>query len=115
MISGKPVAADQLAQHGTIDRLADPGRLEEGIATELALYEGKSPAILGMIADLVHREARRTWGDRIHDMESQYLDKLLPHPDVEEGIYAFLEKRAPKWQDPEDRPDPREALDWKMN
>ncbi len=115
LISGEPRTAADLATHGAVDRLADSGKLDDAIAAELSLFSGKSPAILGMIADLVHDEARRTWGDQIEVIESQYLEKLLPHPDVDEGIAAFLEKREPKWQDPDERPDPREALDWKTN
>ncbi|MCA8962590.1 MAG: enoyl-CoA hydratase/isomerase family protein [Planctomycetes bacterium] len=115
LISGQPANTEELCRHGAVDRVVTGGQLQAGVEAELDLFAQKSPAILGMIADLVHDEARRRWGERIPHMETQYLEKLLPHPDVEEGIAAFLEKREPRWQDPDERPDPREALDWKTN
>ncbi|MEM7263339.1 MAG: enoyl-CoA hydratase/isomerase family protein [Planctomycetota bacterium] len=115
MISGEPASVDELVACGAVDRVAKAGKLDDAVKAELKLFAGKSPAILGLLADLVHEEARRRWGDQIDVVEKEYLERLLPHPDVEEGIAAFLEKREPKWQDPDERPDPREALDWKTN
>ncbi|MGD9904012.1 MAG: enoyl-CoA hydratase/isomerase family protein [Vicinamibacterales bacterium] len=31
--------------------------------------------------------------------ERRYLDQLLAHPDAEEGIRAWMEKRAPQWRE----------------
>jgi enoyl-CoA hydratase/carnithine racemase len=35
----------------------------------------------------------------VQALEAQYLDELLPTHDAAEGIAAWLEKRAPRWQD----------------
>lgn len=111
MIGGKEMSLAALLESGVVDKIVPKGELDRAVAEEYQLYAGKSPAILGMLADLIHRDQTRTWGERIDAMEREYLEKLLPHPDVAEGISAFLEKREPKWVDPDERPNPLEALD----
>lgn len=93
-----------------VDRVCAPGTLDEAIADEVKNYHGKSPAVVGMTAGLLHEEARRAWGDRIPYFEKEYLDALLPHPDVAEGITAYLEKRTPAWQSPDEKVNPEDSL-----
>lgn len=111
MIGGQEAGVEELMEAGVVDKIVPTGQLDRAIEEELKIYSGKSPAILGMLADLIHGDQARTWGARIDAMEKEYLDKLLPHPDVAEGIAAFLEKRKPNWADPDERPNPLEALD----
>ncbi|MEE8143523.1 MAG: enoyl-CoA hydratase/isomerase family protein [Planctomycetota bacterium] len=96
--SGEEIPVSTLDLWGLVDRVVPSGGLDEAIEEELRRYRGKSPAVLGMTAELLHEEGRRAWGDRIPHLEEHYLERLLPHPDVAEGIRAFLEKRKPRWQ-----------------
>ncbi|MFN0060281.1 MAG: enoyl-CoA hydratase/isomerase family protein [Planctomycetota bacterium] len=110
MIGGRATALDELAKLGLVHRIGAAGQLDQLLSEEYSMYAGKSPALLGIIAGLMHEEARRLWATRIPAVEKEYLERLLPHPDVVEGISAFLAKRSPKWQDPDERPDPLEVL-----
>jgi len=48
------------------------------------------------------RAAREPFADlaraRLDDVEALYLEKLMLTRDANEGLTAFLEKRAPKWE-----------------
>jgi cyclohexa-1,5-dienecarbonyl-CoA hydratase len=35
---------------------------------------------------------------RLDDVEALYLEKLMATRDAREGLAAFMEKRAPKWE-----------------
>ncbi|MDP7038767.1 MAG: enoyl-CoA hydratase/isomerase family protein [Myxococcota bacterium] len=96
--SGDEVAPSQLHAWGLVDRLAPEGGMDTALEAELALYGGKSPAVLGLAAAEMHGRARKAWGESIPALEKVYLEKLLPHPDATEGIKAFEEKRQAQWQ-----------------
>ena len=97
ILSGEPVPVAELHRWGLVDVIAQEGELEEAIDSEIQRYNHHSPAILGLSARRIHREARQLWGHRLDTMEREYLDILLPHPDATEGVAAFLAKRPPKW------------------
>jgi cyclohexa-1,5-dienecarbonyl-CoA hydratase len=48
------------------------------------------------------RAAREPFADlaraRLADVEALYLEKLMRTRDANEGLTAFLEKRAPRWE-----------------
>ncbi len=98
VLGGREIPVAAFAQWGLVDVVAPAGGLDDALQREIALYHDKSPAVLGMTAHLLHEEALRTWGSRIKHMEAEYLEKLLPHPDVAEGIAAFAAKRPARWR-----------------
>ena len=99
ILGGREEAVDVLHGWGAVDRVVAKGELDAGISEELALYRGKSPAVLGMASEQLHAEQRRGWGARIEALEKAYLAELLVHPDATEGILAFKEKRQAVWKD----------------
>lgn len=101
ILGGQPVPLETLAEWGLVHRIAKARGLEAAIDEECARYSRSSPAVVGMVAELLHEESRRLWGERIAAIEEFYLDVLLPHPDCAEGIAAFVEKRPPRWKGPE--------------
>lgn len=101
ILSGENVPLEDLHAAGLVDRIAPAGKLDAAVETECARYSTWSPAVVGQVAHLLHQEARRLWADRIPDIEEDYLENLLPHPDCAEGIAAFQEKRPARWKEPE--------------
>ena len=97
--SGEAVSVAQLVDWGAISRVSDDRTLDRAIGEEIELYQDKSPAVLGMIASLMHEQAQRSWGSQLAEAERRYLDELLQHADAAEGIKAFGEKRAARWLD----------------
>ncbi len=97
VLSGDEVPVAELHRCGLVDVVAGAGGLGEAIDAQVRRYAGKSPDVIAMVANLMHERARRAWGDQIAELEKEYLDTLLPHPDATEGIAAFMEKRQPQW------------------
>lgn len=97
ILEGKDRAARELLASGMVSSTT-AGDLSELVEREIARYCDKSSTVVGMVARVLHVEARRAWGCRIREVEKVYLEQLLQHPDASEGVAAFLEKRPPVWR-----------------
>ena len=82
IMTGETIDAETAMEWGLVTALRDP---------PLDQLLDKSAAVL--------RFAKRAMRCRgIDETERLYLEELLEHPDCEEGVLAFLEKRDPNWQ-----------------
>jgi cyclohexa-1,5-dienecarbonyl-CoA hydratase len=97
LYSGRSVDAGTALQWGLANLIADDPAAAalEYFAQHLA---GKSAASLSLAV----RAAREPFADlaraRLADVEALYLQKLMRMRDPTEGLNAFLEKRAPRWE-----------------
>jgi enoyl-CoA hydratase/carnithine racemase len=97
VLTGAPQPAERLYDLGLINRLCAPGEALAG-AIELArtIAENAPLAVTGakrmMMAALGVTEAE-AWA-----LQQPELDRVRDSADYREGIAAFAEKRAPKWQ-----------------
>jgi len=97
LYSGRSIDAGTAAQWGLANEVAeDPAAAAlEYFARHLA---AKSAASLALAV----RAAREPFADlvrvRLADVEALYLQKLMRTRDATEGLVAFLEKRAPRWE-----------------
>ena len=97
LYSGRSIDAQTALAWGLANELA-----EDPAAAAAAYFEkhlaGKSAASLALAV----RAAREPFADlaraRLGDVEALYLEKLMLTRDANEGLTAFLEKRAPKWE-----------------
>jgi cyclohexa-1,5-dienecarbonyl-CoA hydratase len=98
LLSGRSVDGAEALRLGLVNAVAaDPE------AAALAWFDahlaGKSSASVGFAV----RAARLGFGERVRaklaQVEQLYLEKLMPMRDPVEGLKAFLEKRAPRWED----------------
>ena len=97
--AGEITEAKKFPHQGVIDVLVPEGQIEQAIQAEIAPYQKMSPAILAFTARQFHRRAREQWARYLSELEKDYLDGILSHPDSREGVEAFLEKRNPRWAD----------------
>ena len=97
VLLGEPVPADQALRMGLVNGVTDD---VEGAADRLvAGLARKSGAALAMARRALRRGGVGTLAEALARNERLYVDELLPTADAEEGVRAFLEKRAPRWSD----------------
>ncbi len=101
ILEGMNFDLDDLLRIGLIDTVFPAGGMDVAIERECEKYAHWSPAVIGMVAELLHEESHRLWAHRIPQVEEHYLEILLPHPDCAEGIAAFVGKRAAQWKRPD--------------
>jgi cyclohexa-1,5-dienecarbonyl-CoA hydratase len=97
LYSGRSIDAQSALAWGLANASA-----EDPSAAALEYFErhlaGKSAASLALAV----RAAREPFADlaraRLADVESLYLEKLMQTRDANEGLAAFLDKRAPRWE-----------------
>jgi cyclohexa-1,5-dienecarbonyl-CoA hydratase len=97
ILTGAPIGAADAARVGLISRVVED--LESETRRVVRLLSGKSAAVL----KLARRALREGAGGPFHlalvRVEALYREDLLATDDMEEGVQAFLEKRAPRWKD----------------
>jgi len=106
---GQAAAEDLLTSGRTIDA---PAAQRLGLVTELAddpeaaasawIRESLTPLSASSIrfaTRAARTGLRRALGTPLAELERLYTDELSPTHDAEEGVRAFLAKRAPRWED----------------
>ena len=97
LYSGRSIDAPTAAAWGLVNEVAD-----DPAAAAVAYFEKHLAA--KSAASLAHavRAARESFAElaraRLEDVEALYLEKLMATRDAKEGLAAFIEKRAPKWE-----------------
>ncbi|MEV0052487.1 crotonase/enoyl-CoA hydratase family protein [Saccharopolyspora shandongensis] len=97
-LTGDPIDAEALHQHGLLTRLTEPGRALD-TATALAQRIAQNPPAatritLESIRDAAASVESTAWARQARAF-SVYA--LAGTPEYQEGVSAFLEKRAPNW------------------
>jgi enoyl-CoA hydratase/carnithine racemase len=93
------MSAEEARECGLVHEVVEP----EGLMTrayELAtIIAGQSPTALRESLGVMRRYARSLIADQLDEAWALVFGHFA-HPDATEGPLAFLEKRAPRWQDP---------------
>ena len=96
LLTGQPISADYAAEIGLINRVVSPDDLEQSVLN-LARQIGdasSSTVILGKQA--FYKQVELGTSDA-YQLAEETMVRNLQDEDAREGILAFLEKRAPKW------------------
>ncbi len=91
VMSGERIAAETAGEWGLVEFVVDD--LDEGIARYVEPLAGKSPYAIRQIKELL----LATRDERSDLREVQAFAACLNSDDGQEGVAAFLEKRAPTW------------------
>ncbi len=103
LLTGEDAGAEELARTGFITALLDPAADAE--AELLAWYRRTLEPLSAFAIRQAARAARAGAGtaellaDRLAAVEGRYLEQVLASHDGNEGIEAFLARRAPRWED----------------
>jgi cyclohexa-1,5-dienecarbonyl-CoA hydratase len=96
-LSGRTVDANEALAMGLVDELVnDPEEAALAYARKHLLP--RSAASLRLANRAVRLGLRRRLDDELVALESLYLKDLMATRDAEEGLRAFIEKRAPAWR-----------------
>ncbi len=97
LMCGDKLQAERLHALGLVNRLAEPGRaLHEALSLAATLNE-RAPNALASIKELLN-DAHQQPLDAQLAAERDHFVRNLQHANAGEGIAAFLEKRAPRYQ-----------------
>lgn len=97
LTSGRSLSAEEAKAVGLVDAVAaDPE------AAALAYFEehlaGKSAVVLRLAVRAARAGLIEEIGEELRKVEQLYLGELMATRDAKEGLNAFLEKRAARWE-----------------
>jgi enoyl-CoA hydratase/carnithine racemase len=98
LLTGEPITAARAREIGLINRVAAAGSEREAAITLAELVARKSAHTVKLGKAAFYRQAEMNLADA-YRYASQVMTENMMAADAEEGIGAFIDKRAPKWQD----------------
>ena len=97
VLTGAPLGAAEAARIGLISRVVDD--VEAETRRVVRLLSAKSGAVLALSRRALREGRTGSFAEALARVEALYRGELVPTDDIEEGVRAFLEKRAPRWRD----------------
>ena len=102
LLTGQMISAERALQLGLINQLVEPEQLmptalkmaERIIRCAPLAIEATKQCVMGGLNTASVEEALKQQASNHYDR----LDKMIKSADTQEGIQAFIEKRAPQWQ-----------------
>jgi cyclohexa-1,5-dienecarbonyl-CoA hydratase len=102
ILTGESWTATRAIQIGLVTRMTPDGELRNGVDAFIAEHFGpRSPNALRHTSRVVRRAIVKALEEELPKIDRIYLDELMAHPDPEEGMRAFLDKRPPRWSSSE--------------
>jgi cyclohexa-1,5-dienecarbonyl-CoA hydratase len=98
ILSGRTLPATEALGLGLVNRVVPADRLQEEAAAYAHGLAALSPAVLRLTKRAVTGAALAAAIAAIDAAEQTYLAELMKLEDANEGLVAFLEKRAPVWR-----------------
>jgi enoyl-CoA hydratase/carnithine racemase len=98
LLTGEPISAEEARRRGLVNRVVAPGKEREeafALATKIA---AKSSHVVKIGKEAFYRQAELPLAEAYRYASEVMTENMLAR-DAEEGICAFIEKRAPKWED----------------
>ena len=97
ILTGRRFTAAEALSIGLITRVVPAPELDGALEALRRDLGGKSQAVLRIALRGLRQAALKDFPEALKRSEEIYLEELLETEDVEEGVQAFLEKRAPRW------------------
>jgi enoyl-CoA hydratase/carnithine racemase len=97
LLLGEMLPAARALEFGLINRVAPDGEVMDAALGLAEVIASKSPLILRIGKEAFYAQAEMKLGEA-YDYASKVMAENMMARDAEEGIGAFLEKRAPRWR-----------------
>lgn len=98
LLSGETIPAQQAEALGLVNRVVPAAELDAVLDEYITKLSGHSSAVLALTKKAVFAASGLDFPRALSEVEELYLKRLMQTADAQEGIRAFLEKRAPVWQ-----------------
>jgi enoyl-CoA hydratase/carnithine racemase len=98
LLTGEPISGARAAEIGLVNRLVPPQRERNEALALAATLASKSSYVQKLGKQAFYRQGEMGLADAFDYANKVMTENMLAH-DAEEGIGAFVEKRAPKWED----------------
>lgn len=97
VLGGEPIPAARAAALGLINRVCAPGALDATVDALLAPILMRSTAVVREAKRALREGAVAAPAEALARIERRYLGDLMRLEDANEGVRAFMEKRAARW------------------
>jgi enoyl-CoA hydratase len=97
ILTAEPIDARRAYDLGLVSRLVEPGAAQDEALRVARQIVAAAPLAVRASRSIV-RSAAHDDDDTLRQTSRARLDELLTSEDANEGLLAFAEKRAPRWQ-----------------
>lgn len=101
LATGKLFPAEHALAIGLVNSLHEPEALDRAVAEIAGTIAGKAASVLRRGKASFRRQLALPLDQAYAFVQSEAIANVT-HPDAQEGIAAFLEKRAPRWREGDD-------------
>lgn len=98
VLLGEALPASRARQIGLVTEVVPDGAVEETVQRIVGTLAGLSAAALRLTKRAAMAGFRRHFAEALDHAERVYLHELMNTADAQEGLEAFLAKRAPIWR-----------------
>ena len=99
IVGGEVIRADEALAIGLVNKVVPSESFDEEFGKFLRVFTTLSGAVLRSTKKAIRAARGLPFADALNKVERIYLDELMVTEDAQEGLGAFLEKRAPVWKD----------------
>src|SRR3954453_11369200 len=97
MLLGERLSAEEAREAGIVNKVVPADEFDEAVADWAGTLASKSPVLNKLGKDAVYRQMDMPFDEALDFLRSQ-LSIAFTTEDVQEGVRAFFEKRAPEWK-----------------
>ena len=97
MLLGERISAQQALDYGLVNKVVPAAELDAAVEEWATKLASKSPVLMRLGHDAMHRQADMALDDGLEYLRSQ-LSLTFTTEDIQEGVAAFFEKREPEWR-----------------
>ncbi|MEX0590960.1 MAG: enoyl-CoA hydratase [Xanthobacteraceae bacterium] len=98
LLTAEPISAARAREIGLVNRIVPQGREREEAFSLARTIASKSSHVQKLGKEAFYRQGKMDFAEAFAYANAVMAENMLAH-DAEEGIGAFVEKRAPKWED----------------
>jgi enoyl-CoA hydratase len=97
MLLGERISAEEAVGYGLANKVVPAGEFDSAVADWAGKLASKSPVLMRLGHDAMHRHQDMAFDDALEFLRSQ-LSLTFSTDDIKEGVEAFFEKREPNWK-----------------